>query len=112
VSNAVKFTPAKGRVDVRLRAQKGCAVVEVRDSGIGIPKDEAKFLFQRFFRTSNATEQAIQGTGLGLTICKAIAEAHGGKITLESEEGVGTTFRVSLPIRQQAEDAMPSEAAL
>jgi PAS domain S-box-containing protein len=112
VSNAVKFTPADGRVDVRVRALKGRAVLEVRDSGIGIPKGETKFLFQRFYRTSTATQQAIQGTGLGLAICKAIAEAHGGTITVESEEGVGTTFQVRLPIRQQAEDAAPSEAAL
>jgi PAS domain S-box-containing protein len=112
VSNAMKFTPAKGRVDVRVRALKGRAILEVRDSGIGIPKGETKFLFQRFFRTSTATQHAIQGTGLGLAICKAIAEAHGGTIAVESEEGAGTTFRVSLPIRQHGEGAAPAEAAL
>jgi signal transduction histidine kinase len=55
-------------------------------------------LFERFFRTSNATAQAIQGTGLGLTISKAIAEAHGGRITFTSTEGEGTTFRIELPL--------------
>jgi PAS domain S-box-containing protein len=112
VSNAVKFTPEGGRVDVRVRGQKGRAIVEVRDNGIGIPKREKKFLFQRFYRTSTATQQAIQGTGLGLAICKAIVEAHRGTIAVESQEGVGTTFRVSLPIRQHGEGASPAEAAL
>jgi PAS domain S-box-containing protein len=112
VSNAVKFTPSGGRVDVRVRSSRGRAVIEVRDSGIGIPKAERKFLFQRFFRTSTATQQAIQGTGLGLAISKAIVQAHGGSIAVESEEGAGTTFRVSLPIRQQIEGAEPAEAVL
>jgi PAS domain S-box-containing protein len=112
VSNAIKFTPAAGRVDVRVRSHKGQAVIEVRDSGIGIPKGEKKFLFQRFYRTSSATEQAIQGTGLGLAISKAIVEAHGGAIAVESREGAGTTFRVTLPISRQVERAEPVEAAL
>ena len=63
VSNAIKFTPDGGRVDVRVRALRKQAVLEVRDSGMGIPADEQEFLFERFFRTSTATEQAIQGTG-------------------------------------------------
>jgi PAS domain S-box-containing protein len=100
VSNAIKFTPAGGRVDVRVRAQSGDAVVEVRDSGIGIPAGEQEHLFQRFFRTSNATAQAIQGTGLGLAISKAIVEAHGGRITVASQENEGTTFRVTFPLQQ------------
>jgi PAS domain S-box-containing protein len=103
VSNAVKFTPERGRVDVRVQAVDDQAVVEVRDSGMGIPADEQDFLFERFFRTSTATEQAIQGTGLGLAISKAIVEAHAGRITVASEEGAGTTFRVSLPIQHEAE---------
>ena len=103
VSNAVKFTPEGGRVDVRVRAHANQAVLEVRDSGIGIPAEEQEFLFERFFRTTTATEQAIQGTGLGLAISKAIVEAHSGRITVASEEGAGATFRVSLPLHHQAE---------
>src|ERR671911_2071289 len=91
VSNAIKFTPESGRVDVRVRTLRKRAVVEVRDSGIGIPANERQHLFQRFYRTSTATEQAIQGTGLGLAISKAIVDAHDGRITLTSEEDVGTT---------------------
>jgi two-component system phosphate regulon sensor histidine kinase PhoR len=76
------------------------AVVEVEDTGIGIPAGEQGRLFQRFFRSSTATEQAIPGTGLGLVITKAIAEAHGGTVTVRSEVGKGTLFSVSLPLEQ------------
>lgn len=100
ISNALKFTPEKGRVDVRAHALDGSAVIEVRDSGIGIPVDEQERLFERFFRSSNATERQIQGTGLGLAISKAIVDAHGGQINVASELNAGTTFRVSLPIHQ------------
>jgi PAS domain S-box-containing protein len=99
VSNAVKFTPKGGRVDVRTSASRGHAIVEVRDTGMGIPADEQEHVFERFFRTSRATEEAIQGTGLGLAISKAIVHAHGGRITLASSEGEGSTFRVSIPVR-------------
>jgi PAS domain S-box-containing protein len=100
ISNALKFTPDRGRVDVRAHALDGSAVIEVRDSGIGIPVDEQGRLFERFFRSSNATERQIQGTGLGLAISKAIVDAHGGQINVASEVNAGTTFRVSLPIHQ------------
>ena len=111
VSNAVKFTPEGGRVDVRVRAGESQAILEVRDSGMGIPAEEQEFLFERFFRTSTATEQAIQGTGLGLAISKAIVEAHSGRITVASEEGAGTTFRVALPLHQPAEIRERTEVA-
>jgi PAS domain S-box-containing protein len=106
VSNGLKFTPSGGRVDVRVRGEQGTAVVEVRDTGMGIPVGEQQHLFERFFRTSKATEQAIPGTGLGLAISKAIVEAHGGEISVTSEDGAGSTFRVALPIRQ-AQPAPP-----
>lgn len=112
VSNAIKFTGEGGRVDVRVHQKQERVVVEVRDSGIGIPADEQQFLFQRFFRTSTATEQAIQGTGLGLAISKAIVDAHAGRITVASEEGAGTTFFVELPVRKEAELAEPAQVAL
>ena len=112
ISNAVKFTPAGGRVDVRVRALDGSAVVEVRDSGIGIPRSEQRFLFQRFFRSSTATERAIQGTGLGLAISKAIVDAHGGAIAVKSDEGAGTTFKVTLPVQQAAAGRERTKAAV
>ena len=97
---------------VRVRVLRKQAILEVRDSGMGIPAVEQEFLFERFFRTSTATEQAIQGTGLGLAISKAIVDAHEGRITVASEEGAGTTFQVSLPLRRHAEVRERSEVAL
>ena len=101
VSNAIKFTPAGGSVTVRTFARDHEAVIEVEDTGIGIPAAEQSRLFQRFFRSSTATEQAIPGTGLGLVISKAIAEAHGGGMDVRSEPGVGTCFSVRLPFEQE-----------
>ena len=113
VSNAVKFTPQGGRVDVRASSSRENAILEVRDTGMGIPADEQEHVFERFFRTSRATEQAIQGTGLGLAISNAIVHAHGGRITLASNEGEGATFRVTIPIRavQPAERAQEEIAS-
>jgi signal transduction histidine kinase/CHASE3 domain sensor protein len=101
LSNALKFTPPGGRMTVRTFADDRHVVVEVEDTGIGIPTGEQDRLFQRFFRSSTATEQAIPGTGLGLVISKAIAEAHGGTIAVRSERGEGTCFRVELPLEQE-----------
>jgi signal transduction histidine kinase len=98
ISNAVKFTPAGGNVTARVFAEQGNGVVEIEDTGIGIPKAEHDRLFQRFFRASTATDQAIPGTGLGLAITKAIAEAHDGRISCRSTPGEGTTFRLELPL--------------
>jgi signal transduction histidine kinase len=98
LSNALKFTPEGGRVSVSLHADGDRAVVEVQDNGVGIPGAEQNRLFERFFRSSRATENAIPGTGLGLAITKAIAERHGGRISVESEEDVGTSVRVELPL--------------
>jgi PAS domain S-box-containing protein len=99
VSNAIKFTPAGGRVDIELMAaEPDRAIVEVRDTGVGIPAAEQGRMFQRFFRSSTATESAIPGVGLGLAISRAIAEAHGGTIRFTSEEGRGATFQVDLPL--------------
>ncbi len=110
VSNAVKFTPEGGTVDVYLARRGENALIEVRDSGIGIPGEEQHRLFQRFFRSSTATERAIPGVGLGLTISRAIVEAHGGTIGFESEEGRGTTFKVELPLGVQPSIPDPSQS--
>jgi signal transduction histidine kinase len=98
VSNAVKFTPDGGTVRVSLARRDGQAVLEVADTGIGIPADEQERLFERFYRATTARDRSIEGTGLGLVIARAIAEAHGGGIGFESREGEGTTFRVRLPL--------------
>jgi signal transduction histidine kinase len=101
VSNALKFTPAGGRVVVRLRTASGSALLEVSDTGHGLPAEERDRLFERFFRSSRASEDAIPGTGLGLAIAKTIVERHGGRISLESAVGEGTTVRVELPLSQR-----------
>ncbi|HXK14508.1 MAG TPA: ATP-binding protein [Gaiellaceae bacterium] len=101
ISNALKFTPAGGSVVARAFVDGGRAVVEISDTGIGIPLAEQSRLFQRFFRSSTATEQAIPGTGLGLVISRAIAEAHGGTIDVTSLPGEGTTFRVEIPLEPE-----------
>jgi PAS domain S-box-containing protein len=102
VSNAIKFTPEGGRVEVGICRRNGSVVVTVADTGIGISEDEQARLFERFFRTESAYQLAIQGTGLGLTIVKAIVEAHGGSVTVQSEVGKGTTFAVELPAGEDA----------
>jgi len=100
VSNAIKFTPRDGRVDVRLSARDRMIRVEVSDTGIGIPDAERERLFERFFRAQSALEREIQGTGLGLYISKAIVDAHGGRIGVDSAPGEGTTFVVELPVAE------------
>lgn len=97
VSNAIKFTPANGSVNLSLQLIDGKAIIRISDTGMGIPKDEMDKLFSRFFRASTATRNAVQGVGLGLTITKAIVTAHGGSLSAESVEGSGTTFVMELP---------------
>lgn len=98
VSNAVKFTPRGGTVTLSLAAGADTVVLSVRDTGVGIAASELDKLFSRFFRATTATANAVPGVGLGLTITKAIILAHDGSMTVESEEGVGTTFSVTLPL--------------
>jgi PAS domain S-box-containing protein len=101
ISNALKFTPAGGRVDVRAAASGRCVRIEIEDSGTGISEEEQARLFERFYRTSQAQTDAVPGVGLGLSIAKAIVEAHGGQISCMSVEGRGTTFAIDLPLAEQ-----------
>lgn len=96
IANAVKFTPKGGSLEVSLEATAGRAVIRVDDRGIGISPEDVDRLFERFFRAKSATDQAIPGTGLGLAICKGIVDAHRGGLTVESELGRGSSFRVEL----------------
>jgi signal transduction histidine kinase len=98
VTNAVKFTPEGGSVRLTARREGGAAVLEVADTGVGIPVAEQPDLFNRFFRGTNAIERAIPGSGLGLAISQVIAEAHGSTIEVESDPGTGSTFRLALPL--------------
>ena len=98
ISNALKYTPDGGNVSLTATLSGVNAVIEVADSGIGIPEAEQEQIFNRFFRTSNAQLAGIPGTGLGLVVTRGIIEAHGGTLGFESTEDVGTTFRIVLPI--------------
>jgi PAS domain S-box-containing protein len=110
ISNAVKFTPEGGRIDVQLGTDGDHAVLTVTDTGIGIPAADQELIFERFFRSASATRQVIPGTGLGLTISQAIVEAHNGTITVASEEGRGATFTVRLPLLSVPGAGAPGQA--
>jgi signal transduction histidine kinase len=99
LSNAIKFTPGQGTVRLSCRVDPAAdeVVVICEDTGIGIPEADLEHLFTRFFRASNAASQAIPGTGLGLAIVQAIVEVHGGRLTLDSVEGKGTTISLRFP---------------
>jgi len=97
LSNAVKFTPPGGSVRVSVGADGAAGRFVVTDTGIGVPDDEQKQVFSRFFRSSTATRDAIPGTGLGLAISRALIEQHGGSIDFWSREGQGTEVTVTLP---------------
>jgi signal transduction histidine kinase len=96
LSNAIKFTPDGGDVFVTVATSGETTHLEVRDTGVGIPEEEAQRLFERFFRASTA--QNRQGTGLGLSITKSIVQAHGGTISVQSNVSVGTSVTVDLPL--------------
>jgi signal transduction histidine kinase len=99
VLNAIKFTPAGGRVTVRLSPQGDMACLEIEDDGIGIEGPDVDRLFERFFQADGSPQAAKAGAGLGLAIVKAIVTGHGGTIDVESEPGSGSTFRVMLPVQ-------------
>ena len=98
VSNAITYTPRQGRIDVRLRVEDDSAVVEVEDTGPGIERSHLDRIFERFYRVDKARSRELGGTGLGLSIVKHIALAHKGSVTVQSEVGQGTCFRVRLPL--------------
>src|SRR5690606_34408936 len=97
LSNAFKFTPAGGRVGLRAQPQGHRVMLEVSDSGAGIPESQLPHVFRKFYQADNQGAAAIKGTGLGLAIAREIVEAHGGEIFVESTRGIGTVFTLLLP---------------
>ena len=105
ITNAIKFSPAESTVSVHISNAGPNALIEIQDKGIGIPLAEQEQLFRRFFRASTATSREIQGSGLGLSIAKAIVDLHNGTIEITSGEAVGTTVVVTLPLAPAEEAA-------
>jgi heavy metal sensor kinase len=110
LSNAVKYTPAGGRVCVRLRPEDGQARLEVEDTGQGIPASDLPHIFDRFYRVQSADLSPEQGLGLGLSFVAWIAKAHGGTVGVTSEPGRGSCFTVRLPVGSPAEPAPDAPA--
>jgi len=98
VDNAIKYTPAGGSVSVSSFPLDGKAVLEVVDTGVGVPTEALAQIFDRFYRVDKARSRQLGSTGLGLAIVKSICTAYGGTITVKSAEGPGTVFRVELPL--------------
>jgi signal transduction histidine kinase len=98
LSNALKYSPDGGPVEVTVRGEGGGAMLAVRDQGIGLPAGAAEAIFEPFGRAENAAARQLPGLGLGLYLCRQIVERHGGRIWAESPgEGQGTTVQVWLP---------------
>lgn len=97
LTNAIRYTPEGGEVNVKIKSDKKFFIVSVSDSGIGIPVESQKRIFEKFFRADNAVKVATEGTGLGLYVSKMIIETSGGSIWFKSSPGKGTTFFVALP---------------
>jgi len=99
LDNAVKYTPEGGEISLALEKHNGSAEIVVRDTGIGLSERDQQRVFDRFYRVDKARSRALGGAGLGLSIVRTIVEAHGGEITIESATNQGTTFTVSLPLK-------------
>lgn len=96
INNAIKYTPAKGKIMVRAKTLDKNVQVDITDTGCGIPKEAQDKLFQEFYRVDSEINQQVKGTGLGLVLVKNIIEAHNGKIWVESKAGSGATFSFTL----------------
>jgi heavy metal sensor kinase len=103
VQNGIKYTPAGGSVTIRLRTEADQAMIEVSDTGIGFSQDDEERVFQRFYRAGDARSTDGGGAGLGLSIAQAIAEGHGGEITVTSIPDQGSVFTIALPLEYPSE---------
>ncbi|MFL5371662.1 MAG: ATP-binding protein [Myxococcales bacterium] len=112
VQNAIKYSPQGGRVEVSVERNGSQARVTVTDEGIGIPKDEQRHIFERFFRAQNATTRNYGGLGIGLYVSNEIVERHGGAFEVVSEPGKGTTFGFTIPLDESEPALEPGRARI
>ncbi|MFL5380477.1 MAG: ATP-binding protein [Myxococcales bacterium] len=112
VQNAIKYSPQGGRVEVSVERNGSQARVTVTDEGIGIPKDEQRHIFERFFRAQNATTRNYGGLGIGLYVSNEIVERHGGAFEVVSEPGKGTTFGFTIPLDESKPALEPGRARI
>ena len=98
LDNAIRYSQSKGKIQINLKNKNNNVYLEIKDNGVGIPKKDQKYIFQKFFRSENVMKYQTEGSGLGLYIAKSIIEKSGGKIGFKSQEGVGSTFWFTLPI--------------
>jgi signal transduction histidine kinase len=98
LSNAIKFTPEGGRIEIRATPQDGLVEVSVSDTGVGIAPEDQEAVFEEFRQVGTA-DKKVEGTGLGLTLCRKFVELHGGRIWVKSEVGAGSTFTFTIPVR-------------
>jgi two-component system sensor histidine kinase VicK len=99
ISNAIKYTPQGGIIDIYTRAEEEKVIISIKDNGIGIPTEDRARIFERFYRVDKGRSRELGGTGLGLSIAKQIVEAHGGELILKSEYKIGTEVDIILPIK-------------
>jgi two-component system phosphate regulon sensor histidine kinase PhoR len=97
VSNAIKYTPGGGKIDVTITMRQGLVACTFRDTGIGVPKESLQRLFEKFYRADNAVVVESEGTGLGLSLVRLVVEHFGGRVWCESEPGQGSLFTIELP---------------
>jgi signal transduction histidine kinase len=102
VSNALRYTPAKGKVTINAGRENGMIQISVADSGRGIPAEALETIFEKFVQVRQSTESTPGSVGLGLAIAKEVVEAHGGKIWVTSEMGKGSTFVFTIPLAREA----------
>ncbi len=99
IDNAIRYTKGGGKVEIMLSKEKDKVLFAIKDSGVGIPQEEQKYIFQKFFRAENILKERTRGSGLGLYVCKSIIDRSGGQIWFKSKLGKGTTFFIRLPIK-------------
>jgi two-component system, NtrC family, sensor histidine kinase KinB len=99
IDNAIRYTKGNGKVEIKIEKKNNNIIFSIKDSGVGIPLKDQRYIFQKFFRAENIIKEKTRGSGLGLYVCKSIIDKSGGKIWFSSEEGKGTTFYFTLPIK-------------